>query len=361
MNIIDRFVVRTYLSSFLILILVGMGMYILGDLLFNFDEFTKDRSLTTMQVLAAMVDYYQYNIPLYYKQLAGPMMSIAVAFTLGLMLKNNELTALVAAGVPLQRLVVPLAATSVLLLGVWVANSELVIPQIAAKIARRHGDVIGQSAIGVNCVRDDNKAILTALQLYPREGRLYHVYIIEPDANGRPLNLITADSAQWDADRRTWVLDERGRRLRFDEREAGTAPRKPEAVSEFAFGLSPEEMQLQQESEYADMLSLPQMNALLKAQARPNLPAIKLARHTRLTQPLLQLILLALAAPFFLSRAPVNVLAAGGRAVLVGGLFFATVFVAHTIISVEWTALVTWLPILVFGPVAAQLLANVKT
>ena len=134
-----------------------------------------------------------------------------------------------------------------------------------------------------------------------------------------------------------------------------------EGVSEYAFGLSPEEMQLRQESEWSDMLSLAQMNALLKAKALPNLPSITLARHTRLTQPVLQLLLLALAAPFFLSRAPVNVLGAGGRALLVCGLFFGRVFVAHTIISPDWAALVTWAPILVFGPVAAQLLSNVKT
>jgi len=42
------------------------------------------------------------------------LMAIAAAFTLGVMLRNNELTPLVAAGVPLQRLIVPLAACSVL-------------------------------------------------------------------------------------------------------------------------------------------------------------------------------------------------------------------------------------------------------
>ncbi len=364
MNVIDRYVAWSFLSSFVILLLVGMGLYIVGDLMVNLDEFTEDRSLTLLQVAGAMGDYYLYNVPLYYKQLAGPVMALAGAFTLAVMLRRNELTALVAAGVPLQRLAAPVFVCALGLAALWAANAELLIPRIAPKIARQHREVVGQSSLSVSFARDNQGATLIAMQLYPREGRLYRVFIFEPGPDGRPLNLITADSADWDAQRRVWRLDERGRRQRFVEDAAGgmlAAQIATEAVSEYAFDMSPEEMQLWQRAEFADLLSVSQMNGLLAAEALPMLPAIRTARHVRLTQPILQMILLLLAIPFFLSRSPTNVLAAGGRALLLCGLFFGATFVAHSIISSEWALLVTWLPILVFGPVAVQLMANART
>ena len=104
------------------------------------------------------------------------------------------------------------------------------------------------------------------------------------------------------------------------------------------------------------------MNALLRSRNLPNLSTIDMSRHIRLTKPLLFWILMTLALPFFLTREPASVLAAGGRALLVGGLFFGVGFVAHTIVKDEsWTAFMAWLPILVFGPIAVLQLANAKT
>ena len=79
MSIIDRYLGRTFLSGYLILMLVGVGLYVLTDVLLNADEFTKDESLPLLQVLGLMGDYYLCNLPLYYSQLGGPLMAIAAA------------------------------------------------------------------------------------------------------------------------------------------------------------------------------------------------------------------------------------------------------------------------------------------
>ena len=137
MSIIDRYVARTFLSGYIILMMVGVGLYVLTDVLLNADEFTEDKTLPLIEILRLMGDYYVCNLPLYYSQLGGPLMAIAAAFTLGILLRNNELTALVAAGMPLQRLAVPIVACSILLVGVWMANRELLLPKLAHKVARK--------------------------------------------------------------------------------------------------------------------------------------------------------------------------------------------------------------------------------
>lgn len=364
MSILDRYIARTFISGYIILLLVGIGSYVLADVLVNIDDFTEDPSLSTGQVLANIADFYGYSLPLYFSQLAPFCLAIGGAFTIAMMLRNNELTAIVAAGVPLQRLLAPLVVCGMLLIGVWFANRELVMPPIAAKLARTRSDVQGTRTVGVYCVRDDQRNIITALRLRPRDGVLGHVFIIEPDETGTPAHLIEADLAVYDAPRKTWKLD-RGRRVVMAPPDAATeglgASIRYEPVEEFALGLTPEELVLRQASELSDLLSLQQMNLLLQRGGLANRPSIVMARHVRLTQPVLHMLLLLLAVPAFLSREPANVLACGGRALLAAGVFFGVSFVAQSIIREEHAALMAWLPIFVFGPLTVVYLANVKT
>ena len=119
---------------------------------------------------------------------------------------------------------------------------------------------------------------------------------------------------------------------------------------------------MRRNAQWADLLSIRQLNALLESRNLTNRAMIDMSRHIRLTQPLLQWVLLLLAIPFFLVREPVNVMAAGGKALLLAGAFYLVAFVAHSVIKDEThAALIAWIPILVFGPVAAIHLANVKT
>lgn len=363
MTILDRYVVSTFLSSFVILMGVGAGLFILGDVLVNVDEFAKS-GLTLGELLRQMADYYGYNLPLYFSQLCGVAISIAASYTIANMLRNNEMTALVAAGMPLQRIAVPILLTAIGLIAVWWCNQEYVLPNVAHKVARQRADIFSTRQIGLYCVRDSHNHILTSLNLDSRNGTMEKVFIIEPDETGRPGRLVEADFAAYDPQARVWRL-ERGRRVTMRD-VAGVSgslgvPVRYEPIQTHPFSLSPEQLVLRQAAEWADLLSLRQMNALVASGQQANRPTIIMKRHIRLTQPIIQLLLLALALPFFLTREPTNVLAAGGQALLLTGLFFVTAFIAQSMIRETWAALLAWFPILVFGPVAVVQLANVKT
>lgn len=363
MSIIDRYVVRTFLTGWTILILVGMGLYVLADLLLNLDEFTKHPDVPPEAVLANIVDYYACNLSLYFAQLAGPVTAIAAAFTLAVMLKNNELTALISAGMPLQRLAAPIVIAAVGLIALWAVNQELILPKLAHKVVRRRDDPGAARTVGVYCARDDRNHILTALRLYPLEQRLYNVFIIEPGPEGAAGRLVTADYADYDERRRVWVL-ERGQRVLEGPAPPGSdLPReiRLESVAELPVNLTPRQLVVRQKSEWASLLSVRQMNELIGSGRLANQATIVMARHVRLTQPLLQLVMLALVLPCFLVREPTSVLVAGGMALVVGLTFFGATFAAHSIIRDQAAALIAWLPILLFGPFAVWRLAEVRT
>lgn len=364
MTILDRYIARSFVSGYLILITVAIGLYVFSDMLVNIDEFTKDDTAPLTTVFSLMFDFYIHNIPLYFKQLGGPIMAIAGAFTIGTLLRNNELTAVVAAGVPLQRIAAPLALTAVVLIGVWVANNELLIPRIANKIARTHADLLATRVEGIDAVRDANNAILSAVEFYPRRGELRHVFIVTPDESGAPRDLVMADMAEYDAAEQTWRLA-RGIQMRMYSPLTGMGlgpelDRTP--LDTYPYLLSPDELVLRRESTWAHLLSFQQINELLKSRHLANRATIEMSRHVRLTEPITILILVLLVVPHFLNRLPGNVLAAGARALIVAGAFYVVTFVAHSVgAAEEYAALIAWLPILCFGPVAVVQLADTQT
>lgn len=367
MTIMDRYVARVFVSSYLILLLLGVGLYVFADVLFNLDEYTEDPTVSALGVLHRMADYHLYRLPLYFYQLGGVIMAISAAFTFAMMLGRNELTPLVAAGVPLQRLAMPVLLCSVCLVGLWLVNTELIIPRYATKIARKDDDVGRTSETPVHCVRDDRNAILKAAELHAEEGWLKGVYIIEPDAQGHPGYLITADYAWYDPEHKTWRFrpEDRGRRLvigALPEGQAFGPAIRWELLDAYPFTLSPAQILLRRSSQWAELMSFRQMNTLLESGNLPNLPAVAKARDIRFSQPLLMWILILLAIPFFLTREPANVLVAGGKALLLTGACYGFTFLCHSMATeTAYAPLATALPVLVFGPVAVLQLANVKT
>lgn len=364
MNTIDRYIARTFFGGYLILSAIGLALRIVIDLLVNIDEFTEDPSIPLLTVLGRVTDFYFFNIPLYYSQLSGPLIAFAAAFTLAMMLRNNELTALISAGVPLQRLIIPIIAVASSLYVVSMLNRELLIPANAEKIARSHDDVLGSSRSGVYCVRDNNNAALSAIEFNPVTGVMRYVFIIEPTKPGESSSIVEADAARYDPDRKVWRLD-RGRRVSHPD------PGTPDAlqgrvgitlIDEYPFRMTPEQLGLRRGGQWADLLSIRQLNQLLLSQNLANRPSLNMTRHVRLTEPLAQLVLLLLALPAFLAREPLNVLAGGGRAVLVGGAFFLVLFLTQGLAAdIDYAALVAWIPILAFGPLAVIQVANIKT
>ena len=263
MTIMDRYVLRSFLSSYLILFGAIVALCVFLDVVFNLDEFTDDMTQGALGVLLRIADYHGYRLPLYFHMLGGIMMSVAAGFTFALMLKNNELTPLVAAGVPLQRLAKPVLYCSVVLVGLWLVNSEVVLPAIASKIARTYQDLRDSKQVPVQCVRDENNALLAASEIHAREGWLKNVYIIEPDAQGAPAQVISADRATYDPQGRTWKL-ERGTRMSMASAsqtgELGAVMTR-EPIDEFPFQLAPEQIRLRQSSQWAELMSIRQMNA----------------------------------------------------------------------------------------------------
>src|SRR5437763_12185972 len=147
MRIIDRYVTVSFVKNYFISFMVLVGMYVVLDMVFNFNNLVEFQATSAGAVqslfgtLYDIVDYYFYQCFLFFVHLSGIIPVVAAAFTLMRLSRFNELTAMLAAGVPLLRIAAPIILAAVVLNGLLLVDQELIIPQMIPKLIREHGDV----------------------------------------------------------------------------------------------------------------------------------------------------------------------------------------------------------------------------
>ena len=89
MKILDRYVLVSFLKNYVIALMVLLGLYIVLDMVFNFDQLVDVKGMAAeqgvagaVQIIKGIVDYYFYQSFLIYAHLSGVIPVVAVAFTL---------------------------------------------------------------------------------------------------------------------------------------------------------------------------------------------------------------------------------------------------------------------------------------
>jgi len=393
MKIIDRYVIWSFIKNYAISFMVLVGMYVVLDMVFNFSSLVQFQATgstmeTLFDTLRDIGDYYFYQCFLFFVQLSGIIPVVAAAFTLMRLSRFNELTALLAAGMPLLRVAMPIIIAALVLNSLVLVDQELLIPRMIPKLTREHGD-IHQAATNyyeVQAMQDADGGLLYASRYYPappdsppkieeltviQRSEVTHSHV---DASGNkvdeqvlvPYAMIVAKSAQWDPTHGQWVLTD-GRRasgLRPNDRTVAQS-----RCDVYSSGATPEEIGLYRSGNFVDLLSTERIDELLarpKSYGRLSLWRVK---HWRFTQPLMNVILLLLAIPCVLTPEPRQLKAAATKTLILTGVGMGAVFLSQQLAATppsavpadRWTALMAWLPVFMFGPVSVYLLDRVKS
>src|SRR4051812_37834675 len=175
MKILDRYVLFSFLKNYLISFMVLIGMYVVLDMVFNFDELAEIKSAaaggaaeSVFSILRNIVDYYAYQIFLFFVQLSGIIPVLAAAFTLMRLSRFNELTAVLAAGVPLLRVAAPIIIAAVILNALLIVDQEVIIPRMIPHLSRGRDDLTRKiEYTPVQNIQDDNYSLLYAAAYHP--------------------------------------------------------------------------------------------------------------------------------------------------------------------------------------------------
>jgi lipopolysaccharide export system permease protein len=374
MKILTRYVLFMFLKNYLISLMVLIGLYIVLHMVFSFDELAENVPAgaggmqAVIYMIGAVSSFYMYHSFLFFVQLAGIIPVVAAAFTLIRMSRFNELSAILAAGVPLMRVALPIILASVILYVFVIFNQELVIPRMIPQLTKSPDELklSGFKSFPIKAMQGDNNALLIAGRYTPPSAdapaTMEVVDIIERDENRQPTAHIYADSAEWDDLHHEWRLTN-GKIIR--NLLPTTTPTAPQPIATYRSTITPDEISLYKSSEFVDLLSTSRLNQMLQ---RPkNYGTIDLLRtkHFRMAQFFVNITLLLLAIPCVLTRDPGSLKGGAMKCLILTGACLGTVFLARHIAGTPpagsqwvdmWPALWASIPVFIFLPLAIYLL-----
>jgi lipopolysaccharide export system permease protein len=370
MKILDRYVLGLFLKNYLISFMVLIGLFVVLDMVFNFDEFAKVRAVGggAAEILSGITSYYFYRIFLIYVHLSGIIPVVAAAFTLMRLSRFNELAAILAAGVPLVRVAMPIIFAGLLLNVLVFVDQELIIPRMIPQLTRDRDEVYDEAAraFPVQAMEGDENTLLVAGRFIPATRQspatMLVVDFIERDEHAQAMRHVSADRAQWDEERELWLLT-KGREVRDLLPHQLHTP--PQAIAEYPPRVTPEEIALYRSGDYVGLLSTQSINQLLQSPRMYRTSDLLRVKHFRWTQLVANVLLLLLAIPCVLTREPGALKSAAVKCIALTGLCLGGIFLAYHIAGLpppgaqwtdRWPAIWAWVPIFVFGPLAVFLL-----
>ena len=139
MRILDRQRYWAFFKAYVICFIALVGLYVVIDAFSNLDEFAK-RANGAAEMFQVMGAYYLVHMSQFYDRLCGVIGMMAAIFTVTWMQRNNELLAMLAAGISTQRVIRPVWISVIVVSLLAVLNQELIIPRYGEELEKSHDD-----------------------------------------------------------------------------------------------------------------------------------------------------------------------------------------------------------------------------
>ena len=208
MKKIDIYILRQFLNLLFICILGFILLFILVDYVENIDKFI-DSNLS----LYIIINYYFFSIP-WFISIGLPMaMLVSTIFTIGLLLKRNELTAMKAAGVSLYRISSPIICFSIIMsIGAFYFDNIVVTygnkkcKQIEKKYTMKARDKTFSSRTKNIFLSKSNESQI-AIDKYSSKKNLASGIAIQYMNNGKLKKRIDINKMVWNNELKKWKLN----------------------------------------------------------------------------------------------------------------------------------------------------------
>jgi len=365
MKKLDKYIAKNFLIGYAISFFVLIGLRIIVDLFVNIDEFTEHAQLTTIDVIKNICIYYGLNSTLYFRDFAGFITVIAAVFSLGKMVRNNEFVAMMSSGVSLKRVLAPVIVLAALLTAALVIDQEFVIPSLADKLVRNEDDLPGRESYNVWFMADSNGALICSHRFEVENATLHNPTILLRSSNpGEPIwevtGKISAERAIYNPDTGKWDLIE-------GQLTKKTGYGTSEPVESFSTDLTPEDIPVRCKSEYKTLLSSKQLAVLAGQKTKiKDLAELYSQRHFRITEPIINFVMLLVCLPVLVCRDPKAMKSAIMISFALTGACFVTtfackMFATEVIFDRVMPELWPWLGVVIFVPIAAIAIDSMKT
>ncbi len=154
MRILDRQRYWSFLKAYVICFVALVGLVVVIDAFNQLDEFSKVASGS--ELMKNMGRYYLVRMSMFYDLLSGVILMMAAVFTATWIQKNNELLAMLAAGISTKRVIRPVLIGALLVNFLAVANQEYIMPSVSSELLQHpdhhddHKNHIFRSRVDLN-------------------------------------------------------------------------------------------------------------------------------------------------------------------------------------------------------------------
>lgn len=368
MKIIDLYLLRQFLKTYVICFLSLTGLYIVFDAFTHLEDFLNSAEKAG-GLLWLMAPYYGYRSILFFDRTSALLSLVSAMFTVAWIQRYNEMVALQAAGISRVRVIKPIIVAAIALSGMAVIVREVAIPQVAAELSRSPTDLMGDVAQQFK-PRYDNQTdvFIRGRATYSNQQRIERPNFWLPDGRqlvaanayyrpadqGRPAGYLlegVEEPRNFDAQP---SLELRGRPIVITRRDAPDLlqPGQCFVTSDLSFD------QLVGGQAFRQFSSTVQLIGALRNRSLDYGPDVRVAIHSRIVQPFLDVTLLFLGLPLVLRRESRNVFVAIGMCLVVVGIFLVVAIGCQYLGSqslILRPALAAWLPLMIFVPTAVAI------
>jgi lipopolysaccharide export system permease protein len=326
---LDYYVLKSFLFALTISILSLLGLYIVIHFFTNISDFIE---ITQQEIFIFIPRYYLIRLPIILYKLIPIMMLIAVMIAVSRLMKTRELIAMLSAGIGIHRIVLPIFIAVLVIIGIMYFISESVMPYlgkyltITEKILQSEGSdrFLTRSAFSQtspNAFGGQTRSDVTSEQVstyqftikkynYVKQ-QMHSIWVNQHDRDNNLIAQIIAEKAEWTEKPKGpagkpvtgWMLYN-GTIYSYDNK--GFRKSAPEVFRDKGFllacDLTPRSIEkVEESSAYMSSIQLANLITL-----DPNNRTLRVQYYSKLTDPLIVLILIFMGLPFALASKSQN-------------------------------------------------------
>ncbi len=366
MTLLDRWLFRTMLQSWLVSFISVASLYIVIDLFTKLDDFLEAARVTQWPLYRIVTEFYGFQLLLIFDRLCGVMTMLAAIFTLTWLQRHNELLPFLAAGVPMRRLLRPIVLGSLILIGLSVVNRELLLPQLADHMHLSVKDWFSDRPSQITGSYEPNGILIEGVAAQRGEQLIRQFSCTIPARLAGGLLFVNAKEARY-IEPSSEPLS--GGWLLTDATEVDLSNWPDPLLIEIDPGKYflkttwVDFKRLTRPRQWHQLASTKALYQELEQEGSMHLATLAMQLHQRFTAPLLSLLLVGLAVAIVLHDHQQSIFIKMGACLLLAALFVGSGIVSNYLGEREIiaSALAAWLPLLAFGPLCLTFLDAMQT
>ena len=201
---LDWYIIKKFISTFFIALLLIIGIVIIFDISEKIDDFVSKEA----PLRAIVFDYYLNFIPYFMNMFSPLFVFITVIFFTSRMASNSEIIAILSCGISFHRMVWPYVVSATLIAMLSLSLSLWVIPRSNAERLAFENEYVKKrpTTEDRNVHYQLSPGQFVTVESFSTWNNTAYNISLESIENNRMVSKLTAQTAVWDSTSRSWNL-----------------------------------------------------------------------------------------------------------------------------------------------------------